>query len=134
MHLAIQSGVFCTIFALGTLITFRVTPQSNLFCLFAFPAGRIYTNTLMDTLNVRYGLRDILNETRAINISVAKLGSQLRNLPNKKANALVVRDTAQEETSIVFSPRKELSSSPSNTDFVSSKENPEVYHTSGLPT
>ena len=98
MHLAIQSGVFCTIFALGTLITFRksslslillldisligVTPQSNLFCLFAFPAGRIYTNvsdflftpqnsalsdqTLMDTLNVRHGLRDILNETRAV--------------------------------------------------------------------
>lgn len=60
MHVAIQSGVFCTIFALGALITFRksfqplmllldisligVTPQSSLFCLFAFPAGRIYTN------------------------------------------------------------------------------------------
>lgn len=100
MHAAIQTGVFCTAFALATLITFRKDslplvlldeiasiggwPQTNFFAIFSFPMGRVYTNvsflkapqnsalsnqTLMDTLNVRHTLRDVLKETRAVCIS-----------------------------------------------------------------
>lgn len=61
---AIQTGTFCTIFAMGDLFSFRKTfevemeiyctltwycragemPETNLWGVFAFPIGRIYTN------------------------------------------------------------------------------------------
>ncbi|KAJ6495386.1 hypothetical protein C8R45DRAFT_987174 [Mycena sanguinolenta] len=50
---AIQTGLFASIFALGDLISFRVAPDTTFYGLFAFPIGRIYTNTLLDTLNAR---------------------------------------------------------------------------------
>ena len=60
MHAAIQTGVFCTAFALATLIAFRkgslplvlldeissigASPETNIFAIFSFPMGRVYTN------------------------------------------------------------------------------------------
>ncbi|RDB29913.1 hypothetical protein Hypma_014087 [Hypsizygus marmoreus] len=58
---AIQTGCFAAIFVMGDLIAFLVSTDSNLYGMFAIPLGRIYTNTLMDTLIVRSGLKDLLN-------------------------------------------------------------------------
>ncbi len=60
MRMAIQSGTFATIFALGDMVTFRkafhlgslftsniilvLIPEMNLYGMFTFPIGRIYTN------------------------------------------------------------------------------------------
>lgn len=41
---AIQTGLFATIFSLGDLISFLRDPLTNLYGMFAFPIGRIYTN------------------------------------------------------------------------------------------
>ncbi|KAI6009315.1 hypothetical protein EDC04DRAFT_858620 [Pisolithus marmoratus] len=54
---AIQTGLFASIFSLGDLITFLVLPYTNLYGMFAIPVGRIYSNTLMDTLLVREKLK-----------------------------------------------------------------------------
>ena len=79
---AIQTGLFAGIFSLGDLITFAKLPETNFYGMFAIPIGRIYTNvsavscmtiqarliygfsqTLLDTLLSRRGLRQQLNGT-----------------------------------------------------------------------
>ncbi|KAH7886537.1 hypothetical protein F5I97DRAFT_1003507 [Phlebopus sp. FC_14] len=54
---AIQTGLFAGIFSLGDLITFTALPTTNLYGMFAIPIGRIYTNTLLDTLLTRQELK-----------------------------------------------------------------------------
>ncbi|KAF8343639.1 hypothetical protein F5887DRAFT_292591 [Amanita rubescens] len=66
MRMAIQSGTFATIFAIGDMVTFLLIPELNLYGMFTFPIGRIYTNTLMYTLNMRMGLRNLLDEPRSV--------------------------------------------------------------------
>lgn len=41
---AVQTGVFASIFSLGDLVAFLTSTDSNLYGMFAFPVGRIYTN------------------------------------------------------------------------------------------
>ncbi|EPQ59857.1 hypothetical protein GLOTRDRAFT_126152 [Gloeophyllum trabeum ATCC 11539] len=53
---AVQTGLFASIFALGDLFGFLLHRQTNLYAMFAYPIGRIYTNTLLDTLNGRTSL------------------------------------------------------------------------------
>ncbi|KAK2464558.1 hypothetical protein APHAL10511_003416 [Amanita phalloides] len=55
---AIQIGFFSTTFAIANLVAFLTWRQANLYGMFAFPIGRIYTNAIMDTLIVRASLRD----------------------------------------------------------------------------
>ncbi|VDB86650.1 unnamed protein product [Peniophora sp. CBMAI 1063] len=55
---AIQTGVFAAMFALADLATFIQYPTANFYGMFAIPIGRIYTNTLLDTLLTRETLRN----------------------------------------------------------------------------
>ncbi|KAJ7750995.1 hypothetical protein DFH07DRAFT_869048 [Mycena maculata] len=57
---AIRTGLFVSIFALAGLFSFLLHRNTNLYAMFAYPIGRIYTNTLLHTLNSR-GLK--LDET-----------------------------------------------------------------------
>ncbi|KAL4062144.1 hypothetical protein J3A83DRAFT_2404823 [Scleroderma citrinum] len=54
---AIQTGLFATILQLGDLVSFLVMPETNFYGMFAIPVGRIYSNTLLDTLLVREQLK-----------------------------------------------------------------------------
>ncbi|KXN88824.1 hypothetical protein AN958_06693, partial [Leucoagaricus sp. SymC.cos] len=54
---AIQTGLFASIFALADLFSFVLHRDTNLYAMFAYPIGRIYTNTLLDTLNARKELK-----------------------------------------------------------------------------
>ncbi|TFK53267.1 hypothetical protein OE88DRAFT_1733230 [Heliocybe sulcata] len=56
---AVQTGLFASIFALGDLFGFLLLRQTNVYAMFAYPIGRIYTNTLLDTLNARVALHNI---------------------------------------------------------------------------
>ncbi|KIP04978.1 hypothetical protein PHLGIDRAFT_170506 [Phlebiopsis gigantea 11061_1 CR5-6] len=60
---AIQTGLFAGIFSIGDLITFTRWPQTNFYGMFAIPIGRIYTNTLLDTLVSRTDIRAQLHGT-----------------------------------------------------------------------
>ncbi|KAJ7829222.1 hypothetical protein B0H14DRAFT_2810757, partial [Mycena olivaceomarginata] len=50
---AIQTGLFAAMAALCDLFCFIFAPHTNFYMMFAYPLGRIYTNTLLDTLNAR---------------------------------------------------------------------------------
>lgn len=41
---AVQTGLFVSIFALGDLFSFLLHRNTNLYAMFAYPMGRIYTN------------------------------------------------------------------------------------------
>jgi hypothetical protein len=58
---AIQTGLFAGIFSLGDLVAFTRWPETNMYGFFAIPIGRIYTNTLLDTLLTRTELRQHLH-------------------------------------------------------------------------
>ncbi|KAJ7687635.1 hypothetical protein B0H17DRAFT_1136185 [Mycena rosella] len=56
-----HSRSVAAVFALGTLLSFRISPGTYMIALFALPIGRIYTQTLMDHLISREQLRNILS-------------------------------------------------------------------------
>ncbi|KAJ7512904.1 hypothetical protein B0H11DRAFT_2182228 [Mycena galericulata] len=67
---AIETGTFASAFALGDLFSFLFFRDTNLYTLFAFPMGRIYTNvpvadagkfnqTLLHTLNARESIKNL---------------------------------------------------------------------------
>ncbi|ESK84002.1 hypothetical protein Moror_11538 [Moniliophthora roreri MCA 2997] len=60
---AIQTGFFVSIFALGDLFSFLFLEQTNWYAFFAFPIGRIYTNTMLDTLNSRRTIKQTVSST-----------------------------------------------------------------------
>ncbi|KAI9569095.1 hypothetical protein HD554DRAFT_654013 [Boletus coccyginus] len=63
---AIQTGFFVGIFSLGTLITFVLLEKTNLFAMFSIPIGRIYTNTLMDSLLAREFFKAKMFDTQEV--------------------------------------------------------------------
>ncbi|KAF9011000.1 hypothetical protein BDZ89DRAFT_500480 [Hymenopellis radicata] len=54
---AIQTGFFATLFGLGHMLSFLCANDTSLHGFFVYPIGRIYTNTLLDSLNSRKKLR-----------------------------------------------------------------------------
>ncbi|KAJ6628566.1 hypothetical protein B0H10DRAFT_1990453 [Mycena sp. CBHHK59/15] len=97
---AVQSGVFTSIFALGTLLSFRLSPATYMIALFALPIGRIYTHTMMDHLVSREELRNILSSghsgSRNNNIiSVPYFSTGERSAP---MDTIVMVDTATHVT------------------------------------
>ncbi|KAF9476490.1 hypothetical protein BDN70DRAFT_882315 [Pholiota conissans] len=59
---AVQTGLFASMFALADLFSFMFHRNTNLYAMFAYPIGRIYTNTLLDTLNARTSLKTMASE------------------------------------------------------------------------
>ncbi|KAF8735717.1 hypothetical protein AX14_001582, partial [Amanita brunnescens Koide BX004] len=124
----IQTGIFCTIFAMGGLISYRALPSSNLFNIFGLPTGRIYTNTLMLTLNMRDALRDILSEPRVsstfrITTSQSQSPSQLKEPENGPGLNLPVfnASTTTGETHSPPERQKSIVNMPSSLGFDSSE-------------
>ncbi|TCD68569.1 hypothetical protein EIP91_010494 [Steccherinum ochraceum] len=90
---AIQTGLFAGIFSLGDLATFLQYPDTNLYGMFAIPIGRIYTNTLLDTLLTRDELRDQLSGTVDIESSSRRQElSDLRWVANNKGQRTATTD------------------------------------------
>ncbi|KDR85756.1 hypothetical protein GALMADRAFT_234820 [Galerina marginata CBS 339.88] len=78
---AIQTGLFASLFALADLFSFVLHRNTNLYAMFAYPIGRIYTNTLLDTLNSRFELKQMSGtgnptESAGDNVTTFKLNNQ----------------------------------------------------------
>ncbi|KAH7906314.1 hypothetical protein BJ138DRAFT_1162927 [Hygrophoropsis aurantiaca] len=77
---AIQTGLFAGIFSLGDLVSFLKWPNTNLYGMFAVPIGRIYTNTLLDTLLARTELKARMAGTYDVGSSIAWSPDASRNI------------------------------------------------------
>jgi len=60
IHASLQAGIVPLFFALASLISFVVQPDSNLFITFLIPMGRTYTTFFLNGLNVREELKQRL--------------------------------------------------------------------------
>ncbi|KAJ6631622.1 hypothetical protein B0H10DRAFT_503896 [Mycena sp. CBHHK59/15] len=103
---AVQSGIFTSIFALGTLLSFRFSPGTYMIALFAVPIGRIYVHTILDHLVGREELRNMLSNSGArINVNVHTTvdrsgGSEsiaLRNQTLHRKDSLSVKSPANHD-------------------------------------
>ncbi|KAJ6584584.1 hypothetical protein B0H19DRAFT_389920 [Mycena capillaripes] len=99
---AIRTGLFASMFALADLFSFLLHRDTNLYAMFAYPIGRIYTNTLLNTLNSRSSMK--LHETV---IDSENLRMSMRN-----ANAIT---STQISTGSVY-VRKEVVTDSMNLD------------------
>lgn len=67
---AIESSAVGAIFCIVDVIVFTTKTDTNLHYFFALPQGRIYTNTLMMTLNSRKSLRTEMSSSHAQSFNV----------------------------------------------------------------
>jgi hypothetical protein len=72
---AIETSSVGAIFCIIDVIVFTTRIDTNLHFFFALPQGRIYTNTLMMTLNSRATLREEMNSTNVNSFNVSGSGS-----------------------------------------------------------
>ncbi|KAF8201035.1 hypothetical protein K438DRAFT_1965567 [Mycena galopus ATCC 62051] len=67
---ALESAAFATFFSIMVLVMFTVFPTTGFHLMFSQPMGRIYTSTLLSTLNGRESLRNDLHGTYEFGESV----------------------------------------------------------------
>ncbi|KAF9788213.1 hypothetical protein BJ322DRAFT_1047759 [Thelephora terrestris] len=72
---AIETASIGAVFCIIDVIVFTTRINTNLHFFFALPQGRIYTNTLMMTLNSRANLREEMNSTGVHSFNVTGSGS-----------------------------------------------------------
>ncbi|KAI9463144.1 hypothetical protein HD554DRAFT_1417403 [Boletus coccyginus] len=92
---AIQTGFFIGIFSLGDLIAFVLVPNTFLYAMFAIPIGRIYTNTLMDSLLARELFKEKMLDTRESR-SIAWNLPQVTSVVRPTSTQLTAQKTTQE--------------------------------------
>ncbi|KAJ7513098.1 hypothetical protein B0H11DRAFT_1948653 [Mycena galericulata] len=101
MRTAVQSGSFTAVFALGSLLSFRYSPDTYMIALFALPIGRIYTHTLMDHFNSREELRGILSNGGNVisvpnfNVPKSTAGMQTMRLGSASASSKDPEETTK---------------------------------------
>ncbi|KAF4596683.1 hypothetical protein EYR40_007628 [Pleurotus pulmonarius] len=105
---AVQTGLFVAIFALADLFSFVLHGDTNFYAMFAYPIGRIYTNTLLDTLNAR---ADLKNMTNTIDMDSESNANAFRmnnshTLHSVQIQKEVISDTHFDGTDSVFQSTK----------------------------
>ncbi|EKM53533.1 uncharacterized protein PHACADRAFT_211221 [Phanerochaete carnosa HHB-10118-sp] len=98
---AIQTGLFAGIFSIGDLITFTRWPNTNFYGMFAIPIGRVYTNTLLDTLVSRNELRAQLHGT--VDMDSARQAPSLLKWGRRNAPSSSISTTQAASTNIQLS-------------------------------
>ncbi|KAJ7165801.1 hypothetical protein C8R46DRAFT_1214562 [Mycena filopes] len=90
---AIESAAFATFFSIMVLVMFTRLPATGFHLLFSQPVGRIYTGTLLSTLNRRESLRQELEGVQ----DIPDFGSshQLHSLSNRSRAPVAVKITEE---------------------------------------
>ncbi|KII90712.1 hypothetical protein PLICRDRAFT_52414 [Plicaturopsis crispa FD-325 SS-3] len=99
---SVETAAFAFFFCVMDFICFTI-PQlqdTNFHLIFAFPMGRIYTNTLLTTLNSRSTLRSELSGVRDTTFNVTTGGPRFNHTadPNYDLNATTVMVRQDQET------------------------------------
>ncbi|KII90708.1 hypothetical protein PLICRDRAFT_174084 [Plicaturopsis crispa FD-325 SS-3] len=97
---SVETAAFALFFCIMDFICFSLTSLqgTNFHLIFALPMGRIYTNTLLTTLNSRSGLRDELSG--AHNTSGSNNVNMFPRVGHGEASGMVV--TVQRDAQVTF--------------------------------
>ncbi|KAL0955079.1 hypothetical protein HGRIS_003996 [Hohenbuehelia grisea] len=105
---AVQTGLFASIFALADLFSFVLHRDTNFYAMFAFPIGRIYTNTLLDTLNARADLKNMsgtIDMDSESNANAFRMNNS-HTLHSVQIQKETITDAKFDGTDSVFQPSK----------------------------
>ncbi|KAK7052378.1 hypothetical protein R3P38DRAFT_3386800 [Favolaschia claudopus] len=94
---ALESAAFATFFSIMVLVMFTVFPRTGFHLMFSQPMGRIYTSTLLSTLNGREALRHDLRGTYDLGETVNVERFNLRPT-NNRDTAVAVKITVENQT------------------------------------
>jgi len=104
---AVQTGLFASLFALADMFSFLLHRNTNLYAMFAYPLGRIYTNTLLDTLNARLGLKHMTGTMDAdsdSNANAFRLQNQSQTLAPHQVHSIQVQKETMQVTDTIHDP------------------------------
>ncbi|KAJ7580272.1 hypothetical protein C8J56DRAFT_962711 [Mycena floridula] len=93
VSLAIESAAFATFFSIMLLVVFTAYTSTTLNMVFSLPMGRVYTNTLLATLNNRQSIRDENSSSIVNTFGDSGLVARM----NDTVNILVERETTQDD-------------------------------------
>ncbi|KAJ3888764.1 hypothetical protein GG344DRAFT_67690 [Lentinula edodes] len=91
MILAINTGVITSLCAISSLISFLAAPNAFIYISFFFSMGRLYTNSLLTSLNCRRRIREAGN----IGATIGEVGNYSSKSP-KTFNVSIQVETAPE--------------------------------------
>ncbi|KZP20566.1 hypothetical protein FIBSPDRAFT_742198 [Athelia psychrophila] len=94
MLFTINTGLLTSICAIASLISIAASPNTFIYIAFFFMMGRLYSNTLMATLNARRAIRTAGTSEEAMSVSLPGVGVP----PSRSMNLTVRVDTTRELT------------------------------------
>ncbi|KAF8078980.1 hypothetical protein FPV67DRAFT_89118 [Lyophyllum atratum] len=103
---AIQTGTFSSLFAVGDLVSFTLYGDTNFYAMFAYPIGRIYTNTLLDTLNARLELKKNMSNTVDVDSDITGNAFRMQTQSQTAAGQTLHEIHVQKETVTQISPEE----------------------------
>ncbi|KLO19737.1 hypothetical protein SCHPADRAFT_59009 [Schizopora paradoxa] len=98
----IQTGLFATLFSIGSLVSFGLKPETDLLIVFYLPSSKIYVNALLASLNTRKSLREksrVSKKTRRDNSNEDGLNSIVLSPRAQKRQAAAVKTPADSSIS-----------------------------------
>ncbi|KAF8914036.1 hypothetical protein CPB84DRAFT_46769 [Gymnopilus junonius] len=87
---AVQTGLFVSLFAMGDMFSFLLHRDTNLYAMFAYPMGRIYTNTLLDTLNARTAFK-AQGHTHEVESDTFRMANQTTTMAGHTVHSIQVQ-------------------------------------------
>ncbi|EIM84585.1 uncharacterized protein STEHIDRAFT_100595 [Stereum hirsutum FP-91666 SS1] len=96
---AVETAAFGSFFCIMDLICFSALQSTNFHLIFALPMGRIYTNTLLSTLNSRVKLREEMSGPKgdtSFNLSTNRFAPANNSVRPTQVNIAVEREVQME--------------------------------------
>ncbi|RPD74470.1 hypothetical protein L226DRAFT_74988 [Lentinus tigrinus ALCF2SS1-7] len=94
---AVNTGLLTSVCACISLITFFAMPGAFIYILFYFLIGRLYSNSLMATLNARKSLREGSANDVSLSLRDMQPATTMLNGPGRRGEGIAIRiDTTKE--------------------------------------
>jgi len=92
-----NTGLLTSFCAVASLISILAAPNTFIYIAFFFNIGRLYSNTLMATLNARQSIRNAVDETMTVSLQNIKQSGSTAITSKRLPNTIAIKvDTVQE--------------------------------------
>ncbi|KAG8890289.1 hypothetical protein FRB99_003906 [Tulasnella sp. 403] len=104
--MTVQTGAVTTFAATAELILYLKSPQNNLHMIPALALAKLYTNTLVATLNSRSDTFHSSNRTRSLPTIEEGMNRGQKRTTQGRIQVTTVRETVQDDVAMVNLPNK----------------------------
>ncbi|KAI0723430.1 hypothetical protein C8Q76DRAFT_395199 [Earliella scabrosa] len=107
---AVNTGLLTSVCACISLITFFTLPNSFVYICFYFLIGRLYSNSLMATLNARKSLREASSHDASVSLREMQPASQFRRGEGITIRIDTTKDTKRDASDVDVTDSPEIES------------------------